>query len=45
VSDGDRTPMALGELRNEMPAVFDALMHVEKTLERHFRDMQARVTH
>ena len=37
---GIRTPMKLSELRDEQPAAFDKLMHIERILEKHFRDMQ-----
>lgn len=40
VSGGSCTPVPLADLRQEQPAVFDALMHVQRILEKHFRDMQ-----
>jgi pyruvate,orthophosphate dikinase len=40
VSGGLRNPVPLTDLRQEQPPVFDALMHVERILEKHFRDMQ-----
>lgn len=35
-----RTALPLSELRVELPAIFDALMHAQILLERHFRDVQ-----
>ena len=40
---GIRTPMKLSDLRKEQPAIFDTLMHIERILEKHFRDMQVSV--
>lgn len=37
---GIRTPVDLNELRKEQPAAYDALIKIEKLLERHYRDMQ-----
>jgi pyruvate, orthophosphate dikinase len=37
---GVRTPMKLTDLRVEQPGVFDSLMHIERLLEGHYRDMQ-----
>ena len=35
-----RIALPLSELQVELPAIFDALMHAQVLLERHFRDMQ-----
>jgi hypothetical protein len=32
--------MKLTDLRVEQPGVFDSLMHIERLLEGHYRDMQ-----
>ncbi len=36
---GTRTPLPLGELERENPAVYGQLLKVRRTLERHYRDM------
>lgn len=37
---GIRTPKPIAELKNEMPAVYEQLLNVAKTLENHYKDMQ-----
>jgi pyruvate, orthophosphate dikinase len=40
VVSGVRTPRDLHELKNHMPAVYEELMEILRTLERHYGDMQ-----
>src|SRR2546421_12269435 len=40
VVSGVRTPRDLGELRQEMPAAYDQLLDILRTLEAHYKDMQ-----
>lgn len=37
---GIRTPMKVSDLHLEQPNVYDQLSHIERLLERHYRDMQ-----
>jgi len=37
---GIRTPIAIDQMANQLPAAFDQLMDTQARLERHFRDMQ-----
>ena len=37
---GIRTPKDIGELKTLMPEVYDELMEITKTLEKHYKDMQ-----
>ena len=37
---GIRTPLAIDQLKNDMPEVYDQLVDVYQTLEKHYRDMQ-----
>ena len=37
---GIRNPKKLSELEQELPSVFQSLIHIEHTLEKHYRDMQ-----
>lgn len=37
---GIRTPMTVQDLQLEQPTVYDQLSHIERLLERHYRDMQ-----
>lgn len=37
---GIRTPKQLGELKNDLPQVYEELLRVSDTLEKHFREMQ-----
>lgn len=37
---GIRTPMTLDDLQNQMPTVYSNLVTIEKSLERHYRDVQ-----
>lgn len=37
---GIRTPKKIAEMKDSMPAMFDQLNEVQKTLENHYRDMQ-----
>ncbi|MBM4409176.1 MAG: pyruvate, phosphate dikinase [Chloroflexi bacterium] len=37
---GIRTPRAISEMRNEMPAVYDEFQRIAERLERHYRDVQ-----
>lgn len=40
VISGIRTPVSLKDLRSDLPSAYDTLVHIEKILERHYRDMQ-----
>lgn len=37
---GIRTPMQITDLANEQPSVYETLVHIEKLLEKHYRNMQ-----
>ncbi|MFA5789030.1 MAG: pyruvate, phosphate dikinase [Candidatus Gracilibacteria bacterium] len=37
---GIRTPKKIAEMKDSMPAIFDQLNEVQKTLEKHYKDMQ-----
>lgn len=37
---GIRTPMQITDLANEQPSVYETLVHIEKLLENHYRNMQ-----
>jgi pyruvate, orthophosphate dikinase len=37
---GIRTPLKLLDLASDQPSVYDTLVHIEKLLERHYRNMQ-----
>jgi pyruvate,orthophosphate dikinase len=40
VVSGIRTPKQIQEMQNDLPAVFEELLTVAETLERHYKDMQ-----
>ena len=40
---GIRTPMKVIDLHLEQPTVYDQLSHIERMLERHYRDMQVSI--
>ena len=42
VVQGERAPVPLVELRNLLPDVYDCLLHVQRLLEKHYKDMQVR---
>ena len=43
ISTGIRTPLTVQDLQLEQPTVYDQLSHIERLLERHYRDMQVNV--